>query len=169
MFNKKSKLIRLLTEETKRNEVDAIQYQKEIDGFKYQVKKYQGAIVNWKSMHEQTVLENEGLKEQITSLTRKRDSSGKYVGKVKSVKKLEPFKIRVTPEESRIVQEVLFENGYEWGLNGRNVVNTEQPFLLIDMDDDLICYMKDGCDNQFCNLREPEITFSQFKSIYKIK
>ena len=140
--NRKVKLnIELLTDALKQSEVDIIQLNREISGYK----------------------------EQITALTRKRDSSGKYVGKVKSVKKLEPFKIRVTPEESRVVQEVLFENGYEWGLNGRNVVNTEQPFLLIDMDDDLICYMKDGCDNQFCNLREPEITFSQFKSIYKIK
>ena len=138
---KKLKVIELLTDALKQSEVDIIQLNREISGYK----------------------------EQITALTRKRDSSGKYVGKVKSVKKLEPFKIRVTPEESRVVQEVLFENGYEWGLNGRNVVNTEQPFLLIDMDDDLICYMKDGCDNQFCNLREPEITFSQFKSIYKIK
>ena len=134
---KKSKVIELLNDALKQSEVDIIQLNREISGYK----------------------------EQITSLTRKRDSAGKYVGKVKSVKKLEPFKIRVTPKESRIVQETMISNGKTWFGGDANVKNTEKPFLIYY--DNTFAYgnVNFGFDDEI----HPEITFSQFKSIYKIK
>jgi len=136
---KKLKVIELLTDALKQSEVDIIQLNREISGYK----------------------------EQITALTRKRDSSGKYVGKVKSVKKLEPFKIRVTPEESRVVQETLFAQGIKWFAGDTAVTCTECD--LLEFTENTIGWrdLEDINDEDLINI--PEITFSQFKSIYKIK
>ena len=43
--------------------------------------------------------------------------------------KIEPFKMKVTPEQSRIVQEILFENGYSWYSGGTTVRNMDEEVL----------------------------------------
>ena len=41
------------------------------------------------------------------------------------------IKMRVTPEQSKKVQEICFENGIEWGFTGSIVVSTDEPLLFI--------------------------------------
>jgi len=43
--------------------------------------------------------------------------------------KIKEFKMRVNPEQSRKVQEVLFKNGYSWNAGQTEVINTESKFL----------------------------------------
>lgn len=42
---------------------------------------------------------------------------------------MESFKIKVNPEQSRIVQEEMFKRGYEWSINKKAIANTLQPHL----------------------------------------
>ena len=44
------------------------------------------------------------------------------------------IKMRVTPEQSKKVQEICFENGIGWSFTGNIVINTDEPFLFIDKD-----------------------------------
>ena len=40
-----------------------------------------------------------------------------------------PFKIKVTPEQSIIVQEYIFKHNYAWADKSAEVLNTTSPFL----------------------------------------
>jgi hypothetical protein len=41
------------------------------------------------------------------------------------------IKMRVTPEQSKKVQEICFENGIDWGFNDKQIRYTEEPFIII--------------------------------------
>ena len=41
------------------------------------------------------------------------------------------IKMRVTPEQSKKVQEICFENGINWGFNDKQIRYTEEPFIVI--------------------------------------
>jgi len=51
--------------------------------------------------------------------------------------KIAPFKMRVTPEQSKRVQELLFKNGYKWfatvGPESQEVDKISSPYLFFDM------------------------------------
>ena len=69
------------------------------------------------------------------------------------------FKMVVTPEQSRIVQEFLFKNGYGWPLGGYVAKNTDKPVLCFDEE-----LMWSKSINTFGEY--DEITFEQFKEKY---
>ena len=69
------------------------------------------------------------------------------------------FKMAVTPEQSRIVQEFLFKNGYGWAFDCYKVKNTDKPVLCFD---ELLMWSKSI--DTFGEY--DEITFEQFKEKY---
>ena len=69
------------------------------------------------------------------------------------------FKMVVTPEQSRIVQEFLFKNGYGWPLGGYVAKNTDKPVLCFDEE-----LMWSESIDTFGEYNE--ITFEQFKELY---
>lgn len=77
--------------------------------------------------------------------------------------RIEPFSMKVTPEQSRIVQEFLFANGYTWASGRKNV-----SYLNYD----LICftrtYKSDIKTTLGYNTTDgaPSITFEEFKNLY---
>lgn len=76
---------------------------------------------------------------------------------------IEDFKIQVTEEQSKIVQEVLFKNGYKWRNGWETVGGLTHNFIVFDKDDGGLGWQtKDG----FFALPTPEITFEQFKEMY---
>lgn len=44
------------------------------------------------------------------------------------------IKIRVTPEQSKKIQEICFKNGISWGFTSNKIVFTDEPFLFINKD-----------------------------------
>lgn len=77
--------------------------------------------------------------------------------------KIEPFKMKVTPEQSKTVQEVLFANGYKWHNGDTEVNHTNEAFLFYN---DYLKLTYDSYGETFIASPEPEITFEQFKSMY---
>ena len=69
------------------------------------------------------------------------------------------FKMAVTPEQSRIVQEFLFRNGYRWPLGGHEAKNTDKPVLCFDG----VLMWSESIDTFG---EYDEITFEQFKEKY---
>ena len=69
------------------------------------------------------------------------------------------FKMVVTPEQSRIVQEFLFRNGYGWATGVDGVKNTDKPVLCFDEE-----LMWSESIDTFGEYNE--ITFEQFKEKY---
>ena len=69
------------------------------------------------------------------------------------------FKMVVTPEQSRIVQEFLFESGYGWVFGGCVTKNTDKPVLCFDEE-----LMWSESINTFGEYNET--TFEQFKEKY---
>ena len=76
---------------------------------------------------------------------------------------IKPFSMKVNPEQSRIVQEFLFANGYSWRHHYKDVsllyktqiylksYNNDKPIIVWGEDVDYEC---------------PPITFEQFKNLY---
>jgi len=75
---------------------------------------------------------------------------------------IEPFKIKVTPEQSRIVQEVLFANGIRWCGSACSVTHTDKRYLL--MIDNLIGWCE--LDSYYSEDGISELTFEQFQELY---
>ena len=69
------------------------------------------------------------------------------------------FKMVVTPEQSRIVQEFLFKNGYGWIFDGHKVRYIDKPVLCFD---EVLMWSKSI--DTFGEY--DEITFEQFKEKY---
>lgn len=69
------------------------------------------------------------------------------------------FKMAVTPEQSRIVQEFLFKNGYGWIFGGREAKYTDKPVLCFDK----LLVWSESIDTVG---EYDEITFEQFKELY---
>lgn len=75
---------------------------------------------------------------------------------------VKPFKIRVTPEQSEIVQKELFGRGYSWYMIiSKEISNQKEPFLFFE--DFLTC---SNNENRFNDRRLQEITFNEFKQLY---
>ena len=68
--------------------------------------------------------------------------------------KIKDFKMKVTPEQNRRVQEVLFENGYSWYGGQKIVIHTDKPYLFLTKSEWLLESL-------------PNITFSENESTYK--
>ena len=75
------------------------------------------------------------------------------------------FKIKVTPEESEVVQKLLFLAGYTWFSGSTVIRTTNSPYLFFDSSDvsnivQDLTYSKNECT--FISENNPEITFEQF-------
>ena len=74
------------------------------------------------------------------------------------------FKINVIPEQSEVVQKLLFLAGYTWRNDSKVVFFTEDPYLFFDDDNNhiiqVLTYSKNECT--FINNQNPEITFEEF-------
>jgi hypothetical protein len=77
---------------------------------------------------------------------------------------IEPFKMKVNPEQSKIVQEVLFANGYKWKNGARRVLNTNYSFLYFNDGRELAHQINDAA--YFVDNHLKEISFEQFLSKY---
>lgn len=84
--------------------------------------------------------------------------------------KIEPFKMRVTPEQSRRVQEVIFENGGKWRNGKTTVIRPDFPCLAFDLrgDGDGISGWSDPFIGPptFLDAEVPEITYYEFINKY---
>ena len=90
-------------------------------------------------------------------------STGKEMFRQKGSRTIEPFKMRVNPEESAEVQKVLFANGYTWADGDTQVLFTEEPFL-----DFIYGELTFNTDNIEFELRKhiPELTYEEFMAKY---
>lgn len=83
--------------------------------------------------------------------------------------KIEPFVIKVTPEQSKIIQEIIFKNGYSWA-------DREKTVQYID-DEDFYEYLlfqeynRDADDLVLrCTINDNvTITFDEFINKYNLK
>lgn len=55
------------------------------------------------------------------------------------------IKMRVTPEQSRRVQDICFENGISWIASGKQIKYLDEPCLVIE--DDVITYRSNGLES----------------------
>ena len=76
---------------------------------------------------------------------------------------IENFKIQVIPEQIKIVQEVLFKNGYKWRNGLETVGGLTHNFIVFDKDDGGLGWQT---KDEFFAWPTPEITFEQFKDMY---
>lgn len=77
---------------------------------------------------------------------------------------IQNFKMRVTPEHSRIVQQTLFNNGCQWESGGKKVINTDKHFLYLE--DKNIQFDASYLDDFYNNYNLPELTFQEFFDRY---
>lgn len=69
------------------------------------------------------------------------------------------IKIRVTPEQSRKVQEICFENDISWGNKRKQITHEKEPYLFIDK---YITYMAKYEERDFCNTPNKEVSAELF-------
>ena len=75
---------------------------------------------------------------------------------------VKPFKMKVTPGQSAMVQDFLFRNGYQWASMERLITNTDWPFLFFE-DDELTC----GKSNEHYEIDPlPKLSFKTFDNKY---
>jgi len=83
---------------------------------------------------------------------------------------ISPFKMKdLTPEKSKIVQKVLFKNGYKWCSGNSKIHNTDSKVLLFYMgwDKKLDLSYSERSDNFYdINKELPELTFEEFERLY---
>ena len=73
------------------------------------------------------------------------------------------FKIKVTPEQSEILQKLLFIAGYKWCDGTTDVLYTEVPYLFFDDDNHINQVLrKSNSENRFNEINHDEITFEEF-------
>lgn len=77
---------------------------------------------------------------------------------------IQNFKMRVTPEQSRIVQQMLFNNGCQWESGSKKVINTDKPFLYLE--DESIQFDQTYSGAFYNNYNLPELTFQEFFDRY---
>lgn len=80
---------------------------------------------------------------------------------------IEPFTIVVTPEQSKIVQEILFANGYCWGSGEKIIKNYFDEYLIFE-------YFSTNTEPRLritdaFDFDESKITFEEFTNKYDIK
>ena len=88
--------------------------------------------------------------------------------------KIEPFKMKVTPEQSKRVQEILFKNGYSWFMSGAtNVKNLYSPYLYftksIALGETQPNLTKGDCESTFYNDGIAELTYQEFMDKYEFE
>ena len=75
---------------------------------------------------------------------------------------METFKMRVTPEQSKIVQEILFKHGVRWPVR-IGVSNLDSPHLYCKN----FRLLSGSLESFFIEDSNPELTFQQFMAKYK--
>ena len=68
------------------------------------------------------------------------------------------FKIKVTPEQSEVVQKLLFLAGYSWLSGDKNIKFTDKKYLFFDCDH----ITTSSLDTYYIQDNNPEITFEEF-------
>lgn len=74
------------------------------------------------------------------------------------------YKIRVTPEQSRQIQEICFKMGINWYNPDGTIRNIDSPFLFIE--DSLITHSRSGADDFFQESKKTEISAKDFIKKY---
>lgn len=74
------------------------------------------------------------------------------------------FKIQVTPEQSKIVQEILFGYGIYWVSRTRSIICLDAPYLFVENGKISQCSKRQR--DYFENHRLPEITLNEFFAEY---
>ena len=77
------------------------------------------------------------------------------------------FKIRVTPETSREVQEIMFSHGYGWFIEGYSFTNFNKEFLYVYNNPIGIGWLEEL--SLFKELEAPELTIEQVKKMFRFK
>jgi hypothetical protein len=77
---------------------------------------------------------------------------------------IEPFKMKVNPEQSKMVQEILFANGYKWKNGVQSILRTELPYLYFN-EDRKLAHSENDLD-YFVHSHLKEISFNEFVSRY---
>ena len=78
--------------------------------------------------------------------------------------KIKPFKMKVTSEQSRIVQQTLFSNNYMWFTGDTTITNLSSPHLYFY--EDTLRQTEDFQESFFIEHELPEITFQEFFDRY---
>ena len=76
--------------------------------------------------------------------------------------KIKSFKMKVTPEQSKIVQEILFSNGYTWQSGDTNK-------KLFECDRILFNHILTICGSNYYRIETDEIEFDEFCKLYGLK
>ncbi|MGD9679446.1 MAG: hypothetical protein AB7V16_13985, partial [Vulcanibacillus sp.] len=77
---------------------------------------------------------------------------------------IKPFKMKVTPEQSRIVQQTLFSNNYTWFSGDTTIKNLSSPYLYFY--EDTLRQTEDFQESFFIEHELPELTFQEFFDRY---
>ena len=77
---------------------------------------------------------------------------------------IKPFKMRVTPEQSRIVQQTLFNNNHTWFSGDTTIENLSSPHLYFY--EDILRQTEDFQESFFIEHELPELTFQEFFDRY---
>ena len=76
---------------------------------------------------------------------------------------MKDFKIKVTPEQSEVLQKLLFIAGYTWADDTTEIISTISPYLFFDNDDHINQVLrKSNTVNRFNEINYDEITFDEF-------
>ena len=78
--------------------------------------------------------------------------------------KIKPFKMKVTSEQSRIVQQTLFSNNYMWFTGDTTITNLSSPHLYFY--EDTLRQTEDFQESFFIEHELPELTFQEFFDRY---
>lgn len=77
---------------------------------------------------------------------------------------IKPFKMKVTPEQSRIVQQTLFSNNYTWFSGDTTIENLSSPHLYFY--EDILRQTENFQEDFFVTHELPELTFQEFFDRY---
>jgi len=81
--------------------------------------------------------------------------------------KIKDFKMKVTPEQNRRVQEILFENGYAWASGDRYIKYTDVECNALFFDNDVLTFEKSPSEKYFKSEPSPELTYEEFIELYE--
>lgn len=82
--------------------------------------------------------------------------------------KITPFKMQVTPAQSKRIQKILFENGYGWYVYGGHIRNTYCPYIHLwrGYEEEVSTLTTLESVTSFNNSTQPELTFGEFMKLY---
>lgn len=127
------------------------------------IKELSGRITDLELQLNASLGVSSSLSAEIDELKRKKEN-GRFVAKVKM---FEPFKIRVTPNQSKRVQEVLFAEGESWRGKSTVVENLQHPFLYFSANG--LTFGEAINEVLHNSYNATEITYRQFLRIYSPK